>query len=144
MVDYRLFNKATAGRSDLDYRSKILPAESNMGQSRFVGFAMKIILIILITIAIYGVSEATNITCGPGPDGEPTVTVINYYTGRLDCITALPSDGSAGQCLTIKSNPPLVLQFSNCGSTSAVTNDLLLEDGTYFLFEDGTKLILEP
>jgi hypothetical protein len=94
-------------------------------------------LLTIFSILILMKSSLYAVPCGQ--------LAINPTTGQLDCVgTPLPTNGTSGQCLTFVSFPPLVVQWSACGSTGTVTDDLILEDGTYFLLEDGNKLHLEP
>jgi len=49
--------------------------------------------------------------------------------------------GTNGQCLETDGNTPATLVWATCGG-AVVSSFLLLEDASFFLLEDGTKLVL--
>ena len=55
---------------------------------------LKAFLLGSFAFLLSGVSYAA-LTCGPGPDGESTVAMLNIYTGRQDCITAVTAISSS-------------------------------------------------
>jgi len=71
---------------------------------------------------------------------------FNPVTGKLDCVgVSIPTNGTAGQCLQVTSASPFTVGWAVCGSTvTPTTNNLLLENSSFLLLEDGSKLTLEP
>ena len=77
-------------------------------------------------------------------NGADLKTVLNPYTGKQDyvCASQIPSGGTSGQCLTTDGGNPPIFSWSDCVTTPPVINYALLEDGSFLLLEDGTKMEL--
>lgn len=114
--------------------------------------AFKVALASFFIFISYRIVQAGGV-CAPGPNGEATVAVINFSTGRFDCIstTTVGGGGGSGTIIQISSGtgisvingtgPVVTISATGGGSSSSVTSafgGLLTSSGSITQFNIST------